>query len=1030
MSEVGQRVSVEALLAESAWARSLAVALVGDEHCADDVLQDSFVAALAHPPQQREATRSWLATIIRNFALRSARERVRRTKRERIAAKPESVSSTFEIVQRVDLQRRLAEAVQALREPYRSAIVLRFFDGLKPGEIARRLAIPRATVRSRLRRGLDSLRAHFDESSAAPERWRSSLAVLIGSRSDFAASAGISAAGMMGWLLMGFNSKIAMTAVVLGIVALLCWQLPNLRHSMTVERESSAPAPLVAQSPESGASASPATKPSAELSALDAERSRTAPLPMQINPIYSLVGSVRDAETGEPVPHARVSIREPQISTTETGEDGAYILEGLAPARSEVFAERDGFFTMMSRVELTEPGTTRLDFSLDPAIDVRVHVVTASGEPIEQVTITTWMGADTSWNSPEYTVVTDADGRAVVLGISRLQLARFKASKLGFESRQSRIEDLELDPNRPFAELRMVLDPSRVAERRIIGRVVDEESHPLGGIAVQWATNLGVQKAGAPVTTNSDGRYELSFRHETPDCRLAAFALDWAPQILHCVVAGTPEAPAVVDFVLRRGHWLSGVVVDATGSPIPSALVRVSPRGQFRDPMVGILREVSTDLSGRFRFDALPGHEVDLDVCAPKDSGLYSRVESLFAVDTEHRIELASRGEIRGRVVDAETGVGVTSFRVRKVPSLYLQQGAWPNELFPPVAFTSESGRFTLRELNPYQHYLVYVEADGYLAEYLYDIEPAGNELSTEHLVALSRGRNVEGFVIDAETGALLPGVSVTAGAFSSDRLAWDTWNSVRGYLRNQHNLMTEADGAFSFVEDEPATIFFKLSGYRRLIVDPRERGLISDGSEKLTVALLKAESIRGTLKIDNRPADHHWVSLTRMARFGDLDRVKDIYYGGVETTDDGGFAWDDLDPGTYELTAHCKSPVSETTSNYLVLDFTLAPGEHRTIEIGSDLGSYSLKGRLLDLDGQPPHSVILSLRPAFPSAYARFETWASHEVDGRFCFRGLKPGKYFVETAPDWDHRRERVLLTTIDIVGETERDLLLIRR
>jgi RNA polymerase sigma-70 factor (ECF subfamily) len=42
-------------------------------------------------------------------------------------------------------------------------VVLRFVLEYTPGEIARALDVPRGTVNSRLRRGLDALRAHLAE---------------------------------------------------------------------------------------------------------------------------------------------------------------------------------------------------------------------------------------------------------------------------------------------------------------------------------------------------------------------------------------------------------------------------------------------------------------------------------------------------------------------------------------------------------------------------------------------------------------------------------------------------------------------------------------------------------------------------------------------------------------------------------------------------------------------------------------------------------------------------------------------------
>ena len=46
-----------------------------------------------------------------------------------------------------------------LGEPDRTAVLLRFYEGLAPREIARRLAVPIETARMRMTRGLEQVRA-------------------------------------------------------------------------------------------------------------------------------------------------------------------------------------------------------------------------------------------------------------------------------------------------------------------------------------------------------------------------------------------------------------------------------------------------------------------------------------------------------------------------------------------------------------------------------------------------------------------------------------------------------------------------------------------------------------------------------------------------------------------------------------------------------------------------------------------------------------------------------------------------------
>ena len=57
-------------------------------------------------------------------------------------------------------------AVAALPPDQRAVIVMRYLLEYSPGEIARMLGLPRGTVNSRLRRGLDALHGRIEEEQA------------------------------------------------------------------------------------------------------------------------------------------------------------------------------------------------------------------------------------------------------------------------------------------------------------------------------------------------------------------------------------------------------------------------------------------------------------------------------------------------------------------------------------------------------------------------------------------------------------------------------------------------------------------------------------------------------------------------------------------------------------------------------------------------------------------------------------------------------------------------------------------------
>jgi RNA polymerase sigma factor (sigma-70 family) len=154
----------EVLLRESAWLRALARSLVGDPSLADDLVQDAWVAALERPPRARAGVgpRAWLATVARNLARQRGRGAAGARARERAVARPEALPSASESVERVAAQRELVDAVLALETLERELVVLRYFEGVPPREIAARLGLSGPAVRSRLARALARLRERLD----------------------------------------------------------------------------------------------------------------------------------------------------------------------------------------------------------------------------------------------------------------------------------------------------------------------------------------------------------------------------------------------------------------------------------------------------------------------------------------------------------------------------------------------------------------------------------------------------------------------------------------------------------------------------------------------------------------------------------------------------------------------------------------------------------------------------------------------------------------------------------------------------
>ncbi|HET6162183.1 MAG TPA: sigma-70 family RNA polymerase sigma factor [Planctomycetota bacterium] len=193
----------EQLLADRAWLVRIAGALLGDRDEAEDVAQEAQLRAWSSPPRAGEE-RPWLRRVARNLALRLRSRREWRATWERRAARSEKLPSSDELVARVQAQRAVAEAVLALGEPYREVVLLRYFDDLRPAEIAARLATPVETVRTRLKRALAQLRARLDATHGGRDAWSALLAPWIGAAKAGGGvkallAAGVLVAGVVAW---------------------------------------------------------------------------------------------------------------------------------------------------------------------------------------------------------------------------------------------------------------------------------------------------------------------------------------------------------------------------------------------------------------------------------------------------------------------------------------------------------------------------------------------------------------------------------------------------------------------------------------------------------------------------------------------------------------------------------------------------------------------------------------------------------------------------------------------------------------
>jgi len=183
----------------------------GDAHRAEDVAQAVFtdLARKAAELSHRPALAGWLHTSTRYAAAHAVRTEVRRQAREQEAHVTQELTSAPEpAADWEQLRPVIDDALHALGEPEREAVLLRFFEGRPFAEIGARFAVSEDAARMRVERALDKMRGtlarHGVTSTAA------ALAAALAGQAGAAVPTGL-AASVTGAALAGGGVAAAIT---------------------------------------------------------------------------------------------------------------------------------------------------------------------------------------------------------------------------------------------------------------------------------------------------------------------------------------------------------------------------------------------------------------------------------------------------------------------------------------------------------------------------------------------------------------------------------------------------------------------------------------------------------------------------------------------------------------------------------------------------------------------------------------------------------------------------------------------------
>jgi RNA polymerase sigma factor (sigma-70 family) len=671
--------------------KHLARRLLKDEHLAEDVVQETLVAALEHPPRERGALRAWLARTAHNLALNRRTAAGRRERHEQAAARPERMDAQHDALERLELQRTVFEQVLALDEAKRAVLFLRYHEGLTPSDIAARLGLPVKTVKTRLARGLEELRARLERRYDGDRRALGlALATLARGPALGTTTALIGGGLAMKWML----------GTAAAIVLWLTWQGSR---GAPVEPQGSGALGETASLERPAGTGTRAEPPAAR----EAQAPAVEPRPA----VYALTGTVRRREDGSAL--AGVSL-EAQVFgprferlTATTDEAGRYRIERNGPVSVS---------TLTVAATPTTTGTQRpvgkrlaadeplvVDLWVTGGASLSARVVDEHGRPVRGATVRAWCSERFEPSKPEDRRATSAGNGAFTLEHLGERFVLFAevpglACLYGLRG--------HLRPGVDVEGLEVVMSEATLLR----GHVVDERGQPIAGAQLSDAPHMGSGNDDATQVVGVQRFWAHEVQTTTgPD---GAFALgpvpsrSWNARVTHpaFLYADAPLDPELEDnrIELAAGYALRGVVLGADGRALPGAEVHVRPQP-------GEERRATTDAAGRFEVHALNASESGFVLVSAPWHAVLARQPLAFGPDAPGSIELRLQPEtpLAGRVLDergrpvADALVRAEGDRLLEIATDYGERTTWEWKAGCNEVRTDAEGRFRFAQLYP-----------------------------------------------------------------------------------------------------------------------------------------------------------------------------------------------------------------------------------------------------------------------------------------------------------------------------------------
>ena len=986
------RFDLEQLLAQRPRLTALARRLLADEHGAEDVVQEAWVAALERPPRDARAIGAWMREVVRTLALRRRRgERRSRAREERIA-RPEGLPEGETVADRLRTQREVVDAVLELDELLRGTVHARYFEDMPPREIARRQGVSIDTVNDRLKRARRKLRTNLGRRLADDEPAVWSLALLplaeLSPRAAALLETHLAGGVAIGGTAVGATATVSSTPTLLGELVLMkktlaaallvvaaaggLWWIQVESASSTPSAEPPPHGPLeaavAAAGPESELEAREAP-PAARTPAVEGELAPAAAAedwivrgrvffgsstPAPWTEVQALMWSGYDTDVPALIEETLTSDAEGRIAWPLSAPRGTVALR-WNPARGDAVGYGDS-----AVVPLGEAPPQELEVHVYP-LDVTVTgtVRDERGEAIA--------GAVVRGSTDD---TTDADGRYRVRASSHRSQEFVWAKAAGLAQKRASVE-------MPAPGGEVECDFSLRPAFRISGHVVDESRMPVAGAKV--STFFG---SGNSATSGANGEFVLDHLDPGHDRHSVAVEGKGYIKLIETIETGSGE-PVERDFVVKRGARIAGRVVNGRGNGIAAVQVCLGFSTNAWNAQWSRTRD-----DGAFEFTNAPRGEHTLWIERTGYAALKRVIQVPESGDLtgDLTIVLDEGRSVSGRVVDGQ-GRGVPDVGVRP---------RYEGDLLNLSVKTDPEGAFALEHVPD-----VEVEMSFYRPNWDRVREKLAQGDIQDLRVVMNPSGRVAGRVIDASTGK----------AVETFRIRLEHVAAEPGAHRISLSATWVREGrAFSDSEGRWETSDLELPTGRDIAVEVRAEGYATSDFVRTTIAAdpdpddLVIALTRGR-RVTGRMVDAGTGAPVAGARVSyQPDQTKNLELLGIMSFNDPWTGYftrtDSAGDFAFEHVAPQKVVFEVEHGDY---DKNSRSGPHEISEHGPEPsflielgGAGGITGVALDENGAPQVGVeLLLIGVEVRGVAGEIQRTETTDGEGRFAFSNLPQGYY-----------------------------------